>query len=350
MDDRSAGDDGDRRRAPGDEVGIDAESRRRVVDVAMSHRPDLSFDELRVALGEVGIEVDEPTLIADLDAIGYDVHDPQDGDAGRGGADRAGRRPAVPEGAVAQVSPSRISSTVALAGAAVAVVVIIVALLVSGDGGDQPGGGGRAEATSAGAGSSTSGPSGPPRVAPSGFGPDPALTEPDVDLTFDGDAPALPPPADGVAWDAVAGSFSVVGGQAVSAEPGEERAVTTFTPPSADLRAQVILPQATLGAGLAIKSDGAGSYLAWVAAPNYSTVALHRVVDGESEGILNSGITQVKPNVTLGVNIVGSRIELLANGVVVATHDEPGEATGIGLVAMTPLRPGVFDDLQVQYP
>lgn len=47
--------------------------RRRAIEAALRRRPDLDLDALRAVLDRLGFAADEATLIADLDALGYDV-------------------------------------------------------------------------------------------------------------------------------------------------------------------------------------------------------------------------------------------------------------------------------------
>jgi hypothetical protein len=85
----------------------------------------------------------------------------------------------------------------------------------------------------------------------------------------------------------------------------------------------------------------------WVASPDLATVGLVRVVDGKATAVANSGITVQEPGMTIGINVAGPTIELLANGVVVltATDDSPATGTGLGLGALPGIAPARFDDL-----
>jgi hypothetical protein len=360
----------ERRRADGAEAVVASdEDRKRVIDLALARRPDMELDELHGVLARLGIDVDTDTLVADLDALGYEVEDEP------GGATAADAGPTPGDGPRFTAPPDDDAFDDALAAevrdldgdgglqryapvmvaVAAALAVLVAAFLVLGGDDDDPAATGAGPSTvptgqgaNAGAGSAPVA-AGPPRVAPSGPGPDPALVEPDVAFPFDTDGATLPPPPDGGEWTVTGGDVEVTGGRAVSTAPGDVPVLATFPMATPDARVQVTLPEASEGAGLAFRLDDSGTYYAWVVAPPYSTVNLYEVTDGEQESVLNSGITVVKPGVTLGLNLIGSGVELFANGVVVATFAEAGDGVGLGLVATSKGVPGVFDDLLVQY-
>ncbi len=311
-------------------------ARRRVIDLALARRPEMDLDELHRVLVSLGIEVDTDTLLADLDALGFDVDDEPTAEGGDGGDD----------GGLAWYAP-------VLLAVVAAVAVLIAAFLVLGDDGDDPlPTGGTVDAGDANLGSGSdpaSAPAAPSTVAPSDLGEDPDLVEPDLAFLFDDGPPALAPLPDGGEWTVVGGEVDVVDGRAVTTTPTDGPVLATFAMDDPDARVQVTLPEASEGAGLAFRLDDDGTHFEWVATPTSSTVTLYQVTEGGRAAILDSGTIVVGPGVTLGLNMIGPGVELFANGVVVATYDQVGEGAGLGLVASSPGVPGVFDDLLVQY-
>lgn len=337
------------------------EARRRVIRVALEHRPDMGLEDLRRALVRVGIDVDTDTLLADLDATGHALRIVPAGEARRrvgpgargpeeaegaegaeGGAPRPGEPPGDREPLLGRLRPGPL-----LLVAVVAFALLVAGVLVLGDDeaptaetGPIPTTVPAEEATEP---TETTAP-----VAPAEPADDPLLTDPDVVLGFDVDSAILPPPSADVPWTAFSGDFEVVDARAVSTGP-EPIAVATFPVPGSETRAQVTLPTAAGEVGIAFLTAG-GEVYAWVAVPDESTVALHRLGGAEPEVVLDARLPTVPPGLRVGVNAVGPRVELLANGAVVATVDELGPVSAVGLAAIAGDVPGVFDDLLVQYP
>ncbi|HXH58532.1 hypothetical protein, partial [Iamia sp.] len=54
------------------------QARRRLVAIALARRPHLALHELHSILERLDLGVDTPTLVADLDALGYDVDDEEE--------------------------------------------------------------------------------------------------------------------------------------------------------------------------------------------------------------------------------------------------------------------------------
>ncbi|QYG94621.1 hypothetical protein HC251_20715 [Iamia sp. SCSIO 61187] len=333
------------------------EARRRVIRVALERRPDMGLEDLRRTLARVGIEVDTETLVADLDTIGHSLRIVPAGPAHQrvpsgapvpddADADGAAPRPAEPAGdgrsLLARLRPGPL-----LVAAVVAFVLVVAGILVLGDDDEPTADTGPIPTTIPVEEGSLPAETTAP-LAPAEPADDPALTEPDVALTFDVDSAVLPPPSEDVPWTAFSGDFEVVDGQAVSTGP-EAMAVATFPVPGSETRAQVTLPTGGVGVGLAFLTADGETY-AWVVMPDDSTVVLHRLGGAEPEVMVDAPLPAISPGLRVGLSSVGPQVELLANGAVVATVDELGPVSAVGLAAIDGDVPGAFDDLVVQYP
>ena len=185
-------------------------------------------------------------------------------------------------------------------------------------------------------------------MAGRGSGTDPALVAPTVKASFSEDvADGLPPAERAPPWSIASGTWATTSGQAV-AIAGSSPALATIAAESIPLRAQIQLPAASAGAGLAFDVVGPTDFLAWVALPAYGNVNLVRVAGGAVTALASSGLTAVEPGVHLGIRLEADRVELLANGVVVAVYDGARAGTAVGLVALRSSA-AAFDDFVVQY-
>lgn len=243
---------------------------------------------------------------------------------------------------------SRLSRAAPWLTAAIAAVgLILTAVLVLDDDGGSPQPNSASHPT-------TASPAAPPttdgRVAPEGPGSDPRLTDPDVAATFSRSSPReLPTSGDGIDWTLRSGTWRATQGQAIGRVGGDGTALITMSVEQQPLRAQVALPDADAGAGLAFGIVSPQDFLAWVAVPGYATVNLVRVEAGVRTLVLNSGLTRVAPGIVLGVHLDGDTAELLANGAVVGTLDQADISGRLGLVAIGPASTARFDQFEMQY-
>ncbi|WCO66466.1 hypothetical protein PO878_18365 [Iamia majanohamensis] len=320
-------------------------ARRRVVDLAVTRRPDITLDELHHVLGRLGIDVAPDVLLADLDALGFEVdeesevvEEDQDQVAGADGTDAEGAP--GDEGRPGRGRLVPVLWGVAALLALAAVVVAVVGLLRDDDGGGGDGEATRSTATS-------------PEVITFETTPDGEVVlgdlAPDVSLTFDDDGP-LPDPGGEAEWSPGRGIWLASEGVARSGPPGEDESVTFFAAPGPDLDARVTLPTASPGAGLAFRLLDDGNYLAWVLGPEGSGARLVRVTDAQQTVVEEVDATVGSP-VVLGVRARGAELELLVDGEVVATveDDGPTDRVGVGLAALGTDEPPALDDLQVTY-
>ncbi len=313
--------------APHDEA-----DRRRVIEGALSRRSNLSVAELQDLLHRRGVSVPAGTVLADLESLGHEVEDGDRVAVAMGEADLS-RREARRRGLV----PALVVLSLLLG---LAAVLLAVSWIASGGASDgSPSASDRTEATSFGAGVSEA-----PDEVPEPDG-DP---EPDVMLTFAVDG-FLPVSSAGD-WDPGRGDWFARGGQAHTAAPGEEEAVTFFAAPGPDLEAEVTLPTASPGAGLAVRVADDADYLAWIVSPDGEAARLVRVEDAVQAVVTEVDDVAVAPGVVLGVRLRGAEVELTVDDEVVATEADPdGIGVGVGLVAIGTDVVSDFDDLRVTF-
>lgn len=377
-----------------DEVS-DAE-RRRGIALVLDRQPEIDLDELQRILGRVGIHVDTDTLLADLDALGFDVDDdplldePVEPAAAPPSLAKAGDEPTGDEDddevdAFADPAPAGRPSFLGasapadrdedddadehghdgtwsrqslLIAAAVVVVVILVAVFLAGgsdDGDDTTAGGdSTGETLQAGGSTAPTGPTEPVRVAPVGPGSDPALDVPET-RTDDFERGELGDFPNVGTYEVLAGEWTNTDGNLDLTAPADPTAVVAVDPGVGDLRAQVQVDRRASRSGLAFRIVDAENFYVWTTVPEFATNILFQVVDGEATGVADSGLTTTGDGLpSLGINIVGTSVELLNDGVVVATYDQlppPDGATRIGLAALDesdalPL----FDELKLLTP
>lgn len=328
--------------APGSS-GREAEVGERIeaIELALRLRPGVDLAGLRDTLKDLGHDVDLADVKADLASLDLDpVEEPVQAAPARTGPLR--NRPSLGPAVTSLVTRH---GRWGVAGAAVVGLVLAGATVVGGRPGSAVDSTLEQELRELAVG----GPSTPgQRVAPQGPGQDPQLADgADIVARFDQDQEGLAPPSATTEWVIDSGTWATRSGQVAAAADG--RALAHLDAPAPDIRAEVALPEAVPGAGLAFRIDDADSFLAWVLSPEYATVLLYRVVDGAAEVVTDSGITTLEPGVRLGVAIEGSTVTLLANGTEVATTTDDGSATGIGLVSLDGTAPATFDELTVRF-
>jgi len=358
--------------------------RRRVIELTLTRRPDIDLEGLQAVLRRLGIEVGVETVVADLDAMGYEVVTP----VGSAEADappdvfadpakpadpasyRDPRRAGVPFlGAAPSGEPSTaprepdseqtpLGRPIVLIGAAVAIVVAlaIAAFVVSRDDDQERAetGGttteGNAPADEGGNDQEPATSSEPLRYAPVGPGADEALVdgvdgESGFEVSID-DGVGIAP--DGSDWEVLAGTWQATEGEArlVEIEGEEGNGLVVFDPALDAYRAQVRLSSLVDGNGIVFWVEDPDNYWAFVALPTYATFLLFQIVDGERGVKLSSGLTATDAAVA-GIHVAGTKVEALVNGAVVVTHELDGEVpdgTALGLGSLPRGSDGRFDD------
>lgn len=352
---------------PAEPVGVDR--RRRVIDLAMTRRPDMTVGELHRVLGRLDIRASSQTVVADLDHLGYRV---EDGDRVALAVDARERRPEgaddrspEPRNADADADAGgdgggrwadRLIPALVIAAVLLAIAAVVVAVFPQDDVGTADSV--EADGTTAPlpvAPSPTEGgveePVGtPPATDPAEEAPD--LGAPDVEVAFEGEG-GLPPAGELGPWVPGRGGWFLAAGAARVDAPGEDEAVTYVAGPSPDLVAEVTLPEASPGAGLAFRLSDDANYLAWTLSPAGEGAQLVRVEGAVQTVLLGPELdVAVAPGAVLGVRATGADLVLLVDGEEVATTTAPGplDRVGVGLVALGTTEVSAFDDLRVWFP
>lgn len=352
------------------EMSQDAE-RRRAIQLVLERRPEVDLDALTEILQELAFSVDEPTLAADLEALGYEIDDGSE-THGAPAPVAAPPRPAPELDAFADVGPTpepvpvdgtagtagpTIPRSASVVGAVMVLVgaLLLAAILAAGNGDDGEDAATETSTTTASTAAADSAPvttQGPVEPSPLGPGADPALGD-GVDGASDFEGTALDGLGEtgpgGLPWDIVAGQWSVADGQAqLGPVPEGEAAFALVDPALTDYRVQVRLPALAPNVGVGFWADSEGDGWMFVASPAYSTFVLVRVEGGEYEVIGNTGLTTTEGRAaTIGIHVTGRRVEGLVDGAVLIEHelteDPPGP--GFGLGGLPEAGRGSFDDL-----
>jgi len=328
----------------------EAADRRRVLELALARRPELTLADLHQALDGVGLDVDTPTLVHDLDEMGFDIE-------GDGTDDDVTTTPAPPAtdppraaGVIGEPDAFAASGdgadwwkgrtgVIALS-VGVLVVALLAALLLGGgdddetaDGDDGANGGTAVTA------SGSAAPAGPVETAPVGPGEDQDLVGGvDGASAFDeNQSEGLGVAPDGSQWEVRAGSWSVADGVArLDAVEGEDGVgLATFDPGLENYRLQVRLANLANGNGLAFGAAGPEDFFTVVAAPGFSTFFLVHVTEAGREVVGNSKLTATEGGrAVIGVHVALGQVEVLVNGAVVLTQEVelPGTAIGLGSI------------------
>lgn len=347
------------------------EERRRGIEVVLDERPELDLDELQDLLARAGVAVDEATLVEDLDILGYDVDDVtaapveaadlhEDADDGAAAAPLGAPLDADAhvdrqDDAVAGARPRAVLVMVA---AAMVLVVIAIVMIVGGgdeDTDDPVATADDTEVARAGGDTDTTGPTEPVEVAPVGPGSDPALDVPET-LTDDfersdiGDFPGVS------TWELLRGYFANTDGNLdVLGPPDDGVVVAAVDVGSEDVRAQVSIDRPASRAGLAFRIVDEQNMFVWARVPEVGSIVLYEVVDGLPEPVASSGYVPDGDGMpVLGINVVEDSVELLHEGVVVATYDDLPPAEGTTRIGLALLAGGeglpLFDELRVLTP
>ncbi|MCU1499210.1 MAG: hypothetical protein JWM47_3163 [Acidimicrobiales bacterium] len=148
-----------------------------------------------------------------------------------------------------------------------------------------------------------------------------------------GEFPGLGP------WTDRAGSVGIIKGVArpIANDPKLNVVLSTVDAGSADVTLEVELPSPVDRSGLAFRVESPERFLAFFSTSEYGTYTLARFEDGElAEYVGNTYITGVNPGDVIGIRASGSKVDLLTNGTVRASFDDPKldlEGTGVGVFA-----------------
>lgn len=187
---------------------------------------------------------------------------------------------------------------------------------------------------------------GPANGSPPETTPDPG-TDPDLDDPatvvddFDrADGPLGTFPG-GSVWTDQVGKIGIEKGSARTAEVDQDSnlQLATIEVGSADVTAEVRLPSPVDRAGLAIRVASPDRFIGLFATSDYGTYTLARFENGELDDkniIGNTDLTGVSVGDVIGLRAKGSKIEVLTNGTVRNSFDDPKleiDGTGVGVFA-----------------
>lgn len=189
-------------------------------------------------------------------------------------------------------------------------------------------------------------------AAPAGGTPKPTVVDPgsDPDLDVKGaatDAFDRPGPELGTfpghgPWTNVVGTIEIEKGVARTAEvdPKSKLQLATVDAGSSDVTVEVKLPSPVDRAGIAVRVASADRFIGLFATSDYGTYTLARFNNGKLDPddiIGNTDLTGVSVGDVIGIRAKGSKVEILTNGTVRNSFDDPKleiEGTGVGMFAV----------------
>lgn len=181
----------------------------------------------------------------------------------------------------------------------------------------------------------------PPETTPDP-GSDPDLDDPaTVADDFERTDGALGTFPGGSAWTDQVGKIGIEKGSArtLEVDPDSNLQLATIEVGSADVTAEVRLPSPVDRAGLAIRVASPDRFIGLFATSDYGTYTLARFENGELDDkniIGNTDLTGVSVGDVIGLRAKGSKIEVLTNGTVRNSFDDPKleiDGTGVGVFA-----------------
>lgn len=289
------------------------------------------LDEPRASVTDrpVGDVPVDPSTEQD-DGWGEDVDDPMGPPTNR------------PSGAVADewVRPRGQSSSLLLLMGIVILVMIGVVVFLALNSKDDPKSTDPAIATTAPAAPAGGGVTKPAVVDP---GSDPDLDAKGVATDdFDRPGPELGTFPGHGPWTNLVGTIEIEKGVArtVTVDPKSNLQLATVEAGSADVTAEVKLPSPVDRAGLAIRVVSADRFIGLFATSDYGTYTLARFDNGKLDAdniIGNADLTGVSVGDVIGIRAKGSKVEILTNGTVRNSFDDPKldiEGTGVGMFAV----------------
>lgn len=174
----------------------------------------------------------------------------------------------------------------------------------------------------------------------SGSGPAPVAITGTVDPFTRADTPdGLGDLPNGVPWELLAGGFAIKANEATLPTPADERSFAVVGLGYPDGQAQVQMPKIVDQAGLAFRVKGPFNYFAVVASPEVATWNVVKVVDGKPAQVGNTEQSPVADGTTVGVVLEGDQIQVVVNGKVAGTFNDP-DLAGVGQVGLTAKGPG----------
>jgi hypothetical protein len=152
----------------------------------------------------------------------------------------------------------------------------------------------------------------------------------------DADDLAAAPPAP--VWTIAAGRWGVRDTAAAVIEPAgeEEPAIAVTDLGAADGTVSARASVVSNGWGLVFRYRGTFNYWVVTASPQFAALTVRKVVDGELQTVASLDLVPVRDGMVLGIQQRGSEFDVLVDGEVLETFDDPHlvGATQVGMVAM----------------
>ncbi|HEX2578059.1 MAG TPA: hypothetical protein VHK88_17050 [Aquihabitans sp.] len=233
------------------------------------------------------------------------------------------------------------SSLLLIIGAVVLVMVGVVVFLALNGNDDEKASDPPATQPAPAGGQPAAGGGAPPSTVPDP-GNDPELEDPatiaDDFERPDGDLGAFPGAG---AWTNQVGTIGVEKGTArtVAVDPDSPLQLATVDAGAADVTVEVRLPSPVDRAGIAIRVASPDRFIGLFATSDYGTYTLGRFENGElaeDDIIGNTDLSGVGVDDVIGIRAVGSKVEVLTNGTVRNSFDDPKlevDGTAVGLFA-----------------
>lgn len=146
----------------------------------------------------------------------------------------------------------------------------------------------------------------------------------------------------GAPWVVQSGTWAIRSGEAVVAQPEAERRNTVYVATGyPDPQAQVRLTTIANGAGMVFRYQGECNFWAVYAVPEFATWNVEKVIDcervgGEGDSPVYRTITgaPVGEGTTVGVVLSGEQVQIVLNGTIALTFDDP-DLAGVGRLGLT---------------
>jgi hypothetical protein len=173
-------------------------------------------------------------------------------------------------------------------------------------------------------------------------------SDPDLDVqgaatdNFDRPGPELGTFPGHGPWTNLVGTIEIEKGVARTADidPKANLQLATVDAGSADVSVEVKLPSPVDRAGVAVRVASADRFIGLFATSDYGTYTLARFNNGKLDPddiIGNADLTGVSVGDVIGIRAKGSKVEILTNGTVRNSFDDPKleiEGTGVGMFAV----------------
>jgi hypothetical protein len=161
------------------------------------------------------------------------------------------------------------------------------------------------------------------------------------------DATDLGLPRKGPAWSFLGPEWKIDAHQARALTSSGTATIALTVAESADGLVRVTMPKVSENAGLIFRFHDLNNYWQLVAAPQFGTFSLSKIVDGQYHAVGDAGLVGTRDGSTIGVTLHGAEVSIVVDDRTLATFTDPdlqSERT-VGLVTYSP--DTRFDDFLV---